>query len=203
MLGDIGTYENYAFCLAGASGAIAAGLAGGADVFQLRNNIGSAIAPRRIRILKVSINAAVGATGFTAGAALFSLFKATAYTADGSGGTTLTPSSGSNRLRTKNQNVSLLQTGGSMRIINTAALTAGTRTLDAQAMGNIVAPAGAAGTLMVADIPLYADYTSIYGIPFVLDFQEGFVIQATVPATGVWQLGVNVSWCEVDGGAIG
>lgn len=200
-VGDIGTYEGYGFRLGASSGIMAAGLGAGSDVFQLRNgNV------KRIRILDVTVNAAVGATGFTAGAGQMSMFVARIWTADGSGGSTLSGQSNlnTNKLRASaNPSIVLTTSGsGSARISATAALTAGTRTLDSVAVGNINFPAGAAGTIMVADIPIYRDASSLYGVPLVLAQNEGLVIQATVPATGVWQFGVNILWAELDGGQI-
>jgi len=182
---------------------MAAGLAAAAPVFSFRN----ATANRKLRILAVNVNASVGATGFTAGSALFSMFAARAFTASDSGGTALSAlaaGNNSNKLRTAQPSSFVLtSTGGDARISSTAALTAGTRTLDANPVGNIVCPAGAAGTVMIQDTPIYSDYTTLYGIPLVLAQNEGFVIEATVPATGVWQFGINMLWAEVDGGAAG
>ncbi len=201
-LGDIGTYETYGFRLAGASGAMAAGLAAASPIFAFRNSTAS----RKLRILAVNLNASVGATGFTAGAALFSMFVARTYSASDTGGTALSALSAgnnSNKLRTAQTSSFILTGGGDVRIASTGTLTAGTRTLDANPVGNIVCPAGAAGTVMIQDTPVYSDYTTLYGVPLVLAQNEGFVITATVPATGTWQFGVNVLWAEVDGGAAG
>ena len=208
-LGDIGSYEGYGFRIGASSGAMAAGLVANSPVFSFRNPTPAAgtAGSRRLRILQVTINAAVGATAFTAGAGNFAMLVARAFTAKDTGGTDISPAAASNtnKLRTS-QNTSILAgaSPGSIVIASTGALTAGTRTLDANPVGNINFGAPAtAGSIMVADIPIYNDWTSIYGIPLVLAGQEGFVIQATVPATGVWQFGVNVLWAEVDGGQSG
>lgn len=201
-LGDIGTYEAYGFRLAAASGVMAAGLGANAPVFAFRNST----ANRKLRILAVNVNASVGATGFTAGSALLAMYVARAFSASDTGGTALSGLSAgnaSNKLRTAQTSSFILTGGGDVRISSTATLTAGTRTLDSNAVGNIVCPAGAAGTVMIQDTPLYSDYTTLYGVPLVLAQNDGFVIQATVPATGVWQFGVNVLWAEVDGGGAG
>lgn len=202
-LGDVGSYEGYSFSLAGASGQMAAGLAANSPVFSFRN----ASAVRKVRILAVNVNAAVGATGFTAGAALLSMVIARAFTVSDSGGTALSggaAGNNNNKLRTSQPSgLVLTTTGGDIRIASTATLTPGTRTLDANASGNIVAPAGAAGTGMIQDTPLYSDYTTLYGLPLVLGQNEGFVINATVPATGTWQFGIRVLYAEIDGGPAG
>jgi hypothetical protein len=33
--------------------------------------------------------------------------------------------------------------------------------------------------------------------PVLLAQNEGFVVRATVPATGTWQFGITVAWAEV------
>ncbi len=200
-LGDIGSYEGYGFRLGASSGVMAAAIAANSPVFSFRNG-GTT---KRLRILQVTINAAVGATGFTAGSGLFAMYAARNFTAADTGGTDITPagSSNSNKLRTGQNPTVLAGTTRSIVIASTGALTAGTRTLDANPVGNINFGAGAAGSILVADIPIYNDWTTIYGMPLVLAPNEGFVIQATVPATGVWAFGVNVLWAEVDGGQTG
>ena len=38
--------------------------------------------------------------------------------------------------------------------------------------------------------------------PLLFEQNEGFVIRATVPATGTWQFSINVEWAEVDPTAV-
>ncbi len=85
-----------------------------------------------------------------------------------------------------------------MRIASTAALGGGTVTLDtdgiARATGSVTAVAG---------VPLVNPSTVMYNCegmgeyPIVFAANEGFVIQATVPATGTWTFSVDVKWYEV------
>lgn len=186
MLGNTGSYEGYNFSVGGATGVIAAGLAAASEIFQFRWTS----TQTRCRILCAQMSAAVGATGFAAGAASFDMAIARVWSADGTGGATLTPS----RMRSKSQNASLV---GTVRIATTAALGAGTKAFDTSAINNLVGGAGTAGTPIVYPIPLYVDWAS-YGVPLVLDTNEGFSIRATVPATGVWTAGIWVAWAEVD-----
>lgn len=191
-----GGYEAYAFQHAAASGAMAAGLSAASEIYQFRWAPGAGA--KKARILGVFLSAADGATAFAAGSALFSMQVARAWTAAGTGGSAVTPSGNSNKLRTS-QVASLFSAGGEIRVATTAALTAGTKSLDAQPIGNIVGGAQAtAGIQLIYQIPLYADWESSYGVPLVLDHQEGFSIIGTVPATGVWQFGVTTFWAEID-----
>lgn len=132
---------------------------------------------------------------------------ARSFTASDSSGTALSGLSAgnaSNKLRTSQTSSFILTGGGDVRVATTAALTAGTRTLDSNAIGNIVAGSSAANTNMIQDVPLYSDYTTIYGVPLVLAQNEGFIINANAAAgTGTWQVGISVLYAEVDGGAAG
>ncbi len=77
-------------------------------------------------------------------------------------------------------------------------LTAGTRTLDSNAFGaKHFGISTATNTVHLATTDLWMPpYDSG---PLILTPSEGFVIRATVPATGVWQAIVNVDWREVRG----
>ena len=86
---------------------------------------------------------------------------------------------------------------GAARIASTAALTAGTKTLDSQALGQYSAAFGTAtSTQWIPQLDLFhADPGG--ESPLVLAQNEGFVVRATVPATGTWQFGVTVVWTEL------
>jgi hypothetical protein len=189
-------YEGYAFQHA-SSVLMTAGALSNAEVYQFRW-LKAAGATQRARILGVFLSAAVDATGFTAQSCLFNMTVARGWSVDGAGGTDVTPTAVSNKLRTSNRPSLLVPNGGKIRISSGAALTAGTKTLDSAPVGNIIGSAGAAGSAMVNQIPLYADWESSYGVPLVLDDQEGFVVQATVPATGTWRFGIQTFWAEID-----
>jgi hypothetical protein len=84
-----------------------------------------------------------------------------------------------------------------VRIGSTGALTAGTRTLDAQAIGtNYFYVPGVGTSLTQTDLISYDanDY------PIVLANNEGFVItnQVLMGATGVGTAVVNVEWFEAN-----
>jgi hypothetical protein len=195
VLGNTGSYEGYNFSAGAVTGVMAAGAAAASEIFQFRWNPGAAA--RKARILCVQLSVAVDTTAFTAGAAAFDMTVARAWTAAGTGGGTVTPAANSNKLRTS-QVPSLFSAGGEIRVATTAPLGAGTKTLDTTALNNLVGGAGAAGSTVIFPIPLYVDWAA-YGIPLVLSDQEGFVIRASVPATGTWKAGVWVAWAEIDG----
>lgn len=183
--GSLGAYR-----VSGLSGTMAAGLAANAEVFQFRWTD----ATRLCVITSVVFDGLSGsATAFAAGFANVQLFVARSWTADGSGGTTLTLAGNNQKMRS-NMNTTLI--GGS-RIASTAALSAGTKTLDAQAVGQYSAAIGT-GT-SVQWIPQFDLFHVDPGgeTPIVLSQNEGIVIRATVPATGTWQFGATVAWIEV------
>lgn len=183
---DIGSNGHYSMSLA--SGVMAAALAANAEVFQFRfAHVSNVCLIRRVRIW------AGGIAAFTAGVTQFSLWAARAWTADGSGGTAGTLTTNNAKLRTSFATTSNI----TARIASTAALTAGTKTLDAQGLtsvgGSVTATAGDKIISPSVDI-LDMDDGNMY--PLTLINQEGFVIRATVPATGTWSFGVDVHWVE-------
>jgi len=112
--------------------------------------------------------------------------------ADGTiGGLTLTTNNGKRRTSMDPTLVS------GIRVSSTAALVAGTRTLDDQGFGSVqfgVSTATNAVHLATTDI-----WKPDSREPQVLSANEGFVLRATVPATGTWQGIVTVEWREVYG----
>lgn len=180
--GALGAYQ-----IALTSGTIAAGLAAAAPVFSFRYGGSNLCLVRRVRLTVGDLVA------FAAGLVAFNMFAARAFTASDTGGIAATLTANNGKLRT-----SYAATGVSdFRIANTAALGAGTRTLDAQAMATFSTsfPASPAGQpLSWQHIDLWRPNNGEH--PLGLANNEGFVIQATVPATGTWQLGVEVGWDE-------
>ena len=176
------------------SGVMAAGLAANSEILQFR--FVDATEQRKIRIVSALLSAAVDTTGFTAGAATFDLVPARSWTAAGTGGGTLTLSGNNGKFRTA-QNTNILGVSGEIRVATTAALTAGTKTLDAQGTTGVVAQAGAAGTQMLFPVDLLQEAFQVDGEPLIVSHNEGFVIRATVPATGTWKFAVGLQWAEV------
>ena len=168
------------------SGVMAAGLAAAAEILQFRWT-----STTKLALLKhVHFHAGVDTTGFTAGAAIFNLLVARTFTAAGTGGGTLTLTGNNAKHKTNMESTAI----GEIRVATTAALTAGTKTLDSNPHATIVTGVGtAAGQDIINDHDLtHADFEH----PIMLAADEGFVIQATVPATGTWKFGVEILWEE-------
>lgn len=139
----------------------------------------------------------VTVAGYTAAQEVgIDLIKATAYTASHTGGTALTLTTTNGKKRT-GSNVTGLT---SARIATTGALTAGTHTLDAQALafgGFSELAAGAAVPKGVYGFDFNADPD--YGGPLILAQDEGFIIRNLIlqGAGGTARLYVEVDWSEV------
>lgn len=189
-LGEVGTYEGYGFQLGVATGVIAAGAAAAAEFIQFR---WTGAATQRARIIAVSFSLATDATAFAAGSVLVELVRATAFSVLGTGGSSpaLTTKTAAT-LRT----AQLPSRGMTAAVAGTAALTAGTKTLDAAALACVLA--GVPNPAVVSNTFLLGD-NHAYGTPLVLDNNEGIIIRATVPATGTWRLAATAFWAEIDG----
>lgn len=179
------------FSLVGRSGTIAAGAAADAPIFSLRWGDAAKLALiHRVRASMSSLG-----TGFTAGVGRFGLVVARGFTASDAGQTDLTPIAASPAKRRAGFKDSVVT---SVRVANTAALTPGVRTLDTLDLGTLLFPVTTATNfvhLPTADL-LSSSYDGVW--PLVLAQNEGFVVRATVPATGTWQVLVQVDWSEVD-----
>lgn len=184
-----------AYSLDVVSGTMAAGLAAAAPVFSCRwgDTTGKLMI---LRYLALEMNSL--GTGFTAGLGLFEAFKATAFTVADTGGTAVTPAAGKAKRRTSHADSAI----SDLRQSSTATLTAGTRTLDAQAFAAIRAQIDVtANKVFVPGLagnpasPLMEAYQQ-RDMPLVFAQDEGFVIRATVPATGTWEFRVLMEWHE-------
>jgi hypothetical protein len=185
---DFGALGAYSIGNSNGTTQMSAALGTGAPIFSARWGNASNLA--LIKRLRLSVGA--GATAFTAGAAQFHLIAARGFTASDTGGTSILPSGNGNKLRTS-MGTTLFS---DIRISATGTLSAGTRTLDPQPLASVVAGVVAtAGTPILAPHALLDQRPGEY--PLVLAQNEGFVIQATVPATGTWFFSVDMEWLEV------
>lgn len=184
---DHGTLGSYRTSLL--SGTMAAGLVANSDVYQFR----WADATRLCVVTSVIWDGLSGsATAFAAGFANVQMLVARSWTADGSGGTPATLTGNNTKLRTSMGSTLL----GAARISSTTNLTAGTRTLDAQPIGQYSAAIGTGTSVQwMPQFDLF--HADPQEAPLILAQNEGFVIRATVPATGTWQFGVTVVWTEL------
>lgn len=172
------------------TGLIAAGAGANAPIASFRwGNTSGAVAVVR----KVILSAAVNGTAFSAGVASFNLTAARAFTASDSGGTaaTLTTNNGK---RSTNDPTTLLT---DFRVANTGAVSAGTRTLDAQGLVSVMGNPGTATTGQILPPTDLIALIESNDFPPVLKQNEGLIIQANVPATGVWSASVTFVWDEM------
>jgi len=193
---DYSTFGHYK--VSTVTGSMAAGLTANSEILQFRWTD----ATRKAVITKVTLDGMLASTAFVAGQILLTMTRATSFSAAGTGGGTLTLGT-SNKQRTT-MGGSLV---GEIRVATTAALTAGTKTLDANPIGQvnthsaqfgIATPViGAVGPACGPGVDIFTPDTGAGEHPLVLDTNEGFAIRATVPGTGVWVLGMTVRWAEV------
>lgn len=173
------------------TGAIAAGAAADAEILQLRNPSSALLAV--ITLLQVDYLYAT--TAFTAGLGRLRSTVARGWTTDGSGGTPAVLTGDNNQMRT-----TMGAAASTLRVSSTAALGAGTKTLDAQDVGQwrgAIAATANANLLDLKPVYLFNPALADGEHPLVLAVNEGLVVRATVPATGVWVCGLTVRWAEV------
>lgn len=176
------------------SGTMAAGLTANAEVFQFRWSD----ATRLCAVQRVILDGLGGsATAFTAGFGKIDMVPARAWSADGSGGTAGTITGNNGKLRTSFGTIMAGGAGGTVRIASTAILGLGTKTLDTDPIGQFTFTVGVVVSAQYANqvVLMGEDYGTAH--PLILAQNEGFVLRATVPATGTWQFGVTVHWTEV------
>lgn len=184
-----------AYSYGGLTGILPAALAANSEVFQFR----WADATRFCVIRKIGISASVSTTFFAAGVPVqIDLIKSTGWTVAGTGGTAVTPAA---LLKKRTSMPSTLVAAGDIRIATTAALGAGTKTLETYSMAAAVAAGPITASLNGLIIPpgtiLWQAEIADGEHPLVLSQNEGISIRSVaVPATGTWQMSVDVHWSE-------
>jgi hypothetical protein len=185
-----------AYSYGGFTGIIPAALAANSEIFQFR----WADATRLAVIRKIRFSASVSTTFFAAGVPVqIDLIKSTAWTVQGTGGTGITPAA---LLKRRTSMGSSLLAAGDARIATTAALGAGTKTLETLSLSSIAAggpiTASLNGTIIAPGTVLWQAEVGDGEHPLVLAQNEGFSIRSVaVPATGTWTAAINVDWAEV------
>jgi hypothetical protein len=175
------------------TGTMAAGLGAASEIFQFRWTSSNLCA---IELITVS---AGGIAAFTAGMAVFDVVFARSFTVAGTGGGTATITGNNQKLRTSMATTVL----GEARTATTAALTAGTKTLDSQALASVASSTTAtAGTVIVPAGTVLFSSAGNSGYPIVLAANEGVVVRATVPATGTWTGAITIKWAELSAYAV-
>lgn len=190
------------YSVAVSTGAVGAGASANSELLQFRWTSSTSLAV----ITEISLTGLYTTTAFAVGNLTLKATVARSWTADGSGGTDIDIQGGdsnlnSNQLRT-NMEDSLV---GGLRVATTAALTAGTKTLDVADIGQIVTHTSAGtsgatpiiGNQLLPSMVLFKSDIPNGQYPLVLTTSEGVVVRATVPATGVWIAGILIKWSEV------
>lgn len=195
---DYGAFGHYQW--EGVTGTIGAGLGASSHVLQLRWTVSSSYA----LIHEVTVNYLRSVTAFAAGDITLNLAGVRAWTVDGTGGSVVSFASQANALRSS---MGAAQLG--LRMATTAALTAGTSTVDANSIAHRVMIANttanaiqntmtlAPATGMGIPISLFRADVASGEHPIVLGAFDGLVLRATVPATGTWIMSAKVKWSEV------
>lgn len=183
------------FRYGGFTGVLPAALGANSEIFQFRWSD----ATRLCVILKVTISAAVSTTFFAAGVPVqVDLVKSTAWTVAGTLGTAITPAA---LLKSRTSMGSTLLATGDARIATTAALGAGTKTLETLAISAILGAGPITASLNGTIFPPTLLFRSDMGDgehPLALVQNEGFSIRSVaVPITGTWQAAVALTWAEV------
>lgn len=157
-------------------------------------------ATRYAVIRKIRVSACVSTTFFAAGVPVqLDLVKASSWSAVGTGGTR--PAVAALLKKRVNMGSSLLA-ANNIGVATTAALGAGTKTLEGTPMQAIVAPGPITASLNGQIIPpgtiFFQAEVGDGEHPLVLHQNEGFVIRSVaVPATGTWMAAFQVDWAEV------
>lgn len=180
----------------GFTGILPAALAANSEIYQFRWSNASNLA----LITKVRISACVTTTFFAAGVPVqIDLIKSTSWSVAGTLGAAPTFAA---TCKARSGMGNSLIVAGDMRIATTAALGAGTKTLEANSMAAIVAPGPITASLNGQIIPpgtiLWEPDTGDGEHPLLLATNEGFSIRSVaVPATGTWEAAIYVNWTEL------
>jgi hypothetical protein len=169
------------------SGVMAAGLAANSPIYSFYWPATLIALVRRVRL-----NAWTLGTPFAAGLATFDLFAARNFTANYGGGNAADLSGDHAQLRT-----SMGSSLANISVAATGTLVAGSRTLDPDPLDSRTVNAQVAGntTFTAGAMTLFEKLQDEHPLMHVTN--EGFVIRATVPATGVWGFAVTTEWDEV------
>lgn len=173
------------------SGVEAAGLSANSPILAFR--WAPATVPTSLALIRrIKFSAWNLGTGFTAGNFVFDFFMARSFSVQDTGGGAVTLTTNNAKMRT-----SMATTQAAIQAGTTGVLTAGTRTKDANAfrtLAGVVANAAFAA-MLPENTEVFVQRPGEY--PITLATGEGFVIEATVPATGTWTWACSVDWDEV------
>jgi len=192
---DVGSLGAYS--LGAITGILPAALGANSEIFQFRWIHATNLAVLR----SIRISAVVSTTFFAAGVPVqIEARIARSWSADGTGGTAqVFSTANTNKKRTSFALSALSDTG--TRVATTAALGAGTKTLDTNPFAMIAAPgpitASLNGQIIAPGTALWSRDTGDE-YPIVFAQNEGFVIRSVaVPGTGTWTAAFQVEWAEI------
>jgi len=182
----------------GVTGILPAALAANSEIFQFRFVHASFLCLLR----SVRICAAVTTTAFAAGVPIgLEMRNALAWTGQGTGGTRITW--GTDDAKKRASFGTTVLGANDVAIATTAALGAGTKTLNGVACAHIIAQPGTLVTAFVPPGTVLWQRDTAEEYPFLYENQQGFVIRSVeVPGTGTWKCAVHVEWSEIDPAAV-
>lgn len=186
-----------AYSVVAITGIMAAGITGASEILQFR----WLSTTHKARIERVRICAAALGTAFAAGNAQFDLTIARGWSAVGTGGGVVAATTNNFKRKTSmlsSQMAVAAEANGSIRVATTAALGAGTKTLDAapvRSMRSYVPNTAYIGLTPGDDGLLWEVAPGQHAIELVAN--EGFVVRTTVPATGTWSADIAIDWEEL------
>lgn len=183
-------FGTYAACLK--TGTEAAGASAGLQVLSFRypgTDDGRVCIVRRISAALTSLG-----TGFAAGVGMLDLVMAREFSVADTGGTVVAAGCAPQKRRSGPVQQAEVRVG------STGAVGLGTRTLDTVSLSSVTfGVTTAVNTVHLATTDLFRAKSDEQ--PLVFSYQEGFVIKATVPATGTWQGVFCVEWDEAESAA--
>lgn len=194
--GSLGHYR-----YAGFTGILPAALGANSEIFQFRWSHATNLCV----INKIRISACVSTTFFAAGVPVqIDLIKSSGWSVAGTGGASPTLAA---LCKLRNGFASSSIPANDIRIATTAALGAGTKTLETYPMASLIAPgpitASLNGQIIAPGTTLWEPNIGDGEHPLVLgglgggSVSEGFSIRSVaVPATGTWQAAIAVQWTE-------
>lgn len=181
----------------GFTGTIGAALAANSELLQFRFLSGTKSFAVVTKVMFDGLGIVAVATA--AGPLGFALFPARAWTAAGSGGTRIAVSADNLQMETAIGGTQINDLG----IATTGALTAGTKTKDANSQGQAIGGVGTGAVTIYGPTSIVTPQAMFdwrgSGMPLVYANQEGFVIQTTHagPTALTYVAGFTVEWVEV------
>lgn len=189
---DVATRGAYVLAMDNGTSVFPAGALTGSEIFQFRWRDTSRLC--LLRSVKIDLGTVIA---YAAGKLAVTATIARSFTAVGSGTGSATPTLTGNNNKKRTTFGTTLVNAADIVIAGTAALSAGTKTLDSQAFSNIATAAPTTiGPILTNQILWQRDSGDEW--PIILAADEGFTLKLWQPGTGTMFFGVDVEWIEVD-----